>query len=176
MSERTRVKICGITRVEDGVAAARAGADAIGLNFWPGTIRCVQFAAARAIVDALPPFVSVVGLFVDPTADAVRAALSEIALDVLQFHGNEPEPFCAGFGRPYIKAVAVRPGVDLPYAGVIRPRRHGCSMLSSLRLPGGTGTTFDWGNVPQGLARPLILPAPQRAERASRSVRFIRGR
>ncbi len=68
MSERTRVKICGITRVEDGVAAARAGADAIGLNFWSGTLRSVQLDAARAIVEALPPFVSVVGLFVDPTA------------------------------------------------------------------------------------------------------------
>ena len=86
-SVRTRVKICGITRVEDGLAAARAGCDAIGLVFWPGTPRVVSVGRAREIVAALPPFVSVVGLFVDPEPDDVRATLAAVPLDLLQFHG-----------------------------------------------------------------------------------------
>src|ERR1700681_2712778 len=110
---RTRVKICGITRVEDGVAAAREGADAIGLVFWSGTPRQVSHTQAREIAAALPAFVSVVGLFVDPQPDAVRPALAEVPLDLLQFHGNEPPEMCASFGRPYVKAVHVKPGVDL---------------------------------------------------------------
>src|SRR5271169_5125644 len=110
---RTRVKICGITRVEDAIAAAHAGADAIGLVFWSGTPRCVTFGQARAIVAALPAFVTVVGLFVDPQAEAVRAALAAVPLDVLQFHGDESPELCASFGRPYLKAVPVRPGADL---------------------------------------------------------------
>src|ERR1700738_3576785 len=98
---RTRVKICGITRAEDALAAARAGADAIGLVFWSGTPRCVSFDRARAIAGALPAFVTVVGLFVDPAPEAVRAALGEVPLDLLQFHGNEPAQLCASFARPY---------------------------------------------------------------------------
>ncbi|MEP7084267.1 MAG: N-(5'-phosphoribosyl)anthranilate isomerase, partial [Betaproteobacteria bacterium] len=110
---RTRVKICGITRVDDALAAAHAGADAIGLVFWPGTPRCVGLEQARAIADALPAFVSVVGLFVDPTPEDVRAVQAAVPLDLLQFHGDETPELCASFARPYIKAVPVRPGVDL---------------------------------------------------------------
>ena len=105
---RTRIKICGITRPDDARAAASAGADAIGLIFWPGTPRVVSHAQARAIVEVLPPFVSVVGLFVDPEPEAVRAALAAVPFDLLQFHGSEPAEFCRGFGRRYLKAIAVR--------------------------------------------------------------------
>lgn len=172
---RTRVKICGITRVEDGVAAARAGADAIGLVFWPGTPRCVGFDQARAIAEAVPAFVSIVGLFVDPSADAVRAAQAAVALDLLQFHGNEAPDFCAAFGRPYIKAVPVRPGVDLlQYAGRYAQAKGWLfDAFEPGGLPGGTGTTFDWTAVPEGLARPLILSGglnPQNVEAAIRSL------
>src|SRR5271154_6210379 len=104
---RTRVKICGITRIEDGIAAAHAGADAIGLVFWSGTPRCVALGQAQAIVAALPAFVTVVGLFVDPHPDAVRETLAAVPLDILQFHGAERPEFCASFGRPYLKAVPV---------------------------------------------------------------------
>ena len=97
---RTRVKICGITRVEDGIAAAQAGADAIGLVFWGGTPRCVNFGQARSIVAALPAFVTVVGLFVDPQPEAVRAALAAVPLDMLQFHGDERPELCGSFARP----------------------------------------------------------------------------
>ncbi len=156
---RTRVKICGITRVEDGVAAARAGADAIGVVFWSGTPRCVSFELASTITQSIPAFVSVVGLFVDPTSDSVRTVLDAVPLDVLQFHGNEPADFCASFGRPYIKAVPVKPGVDLlQYAA----RYGGAQALifdafEPGGLPGGTGKTFDWNELPGALQRPLIL-------------------
>ena len=173
---RTRVKICGITRAEDAIAAARAGADAIGLNFWPGTPRCVSFEQARSIVAALPAFVSVVGLFVDPTAEAVRAALNAVPLDLLQFHGEERADFCANFGRPYIKAVPVRPGIDLlQYAALYGDARG--LLLDAFQpggLPGGTGTTFDWNQVPGSLPRPVILSGgltPQNVAAAIRAVR-----
>lgn len=157
---RTRVKICGITRVDDALAAAREGADAIGLVFWPGTPRCVEFAQARAIAAALPPFVTTVGLFVDPQPAAVRAALDAVALDMLQFHGDEPQALCASFGRPYIKAVSVRAGVDLlQYAARYRDAR---GMLFDAYdpggMPGGTGRRFDWAALAKRLAGSLAQP------------------
>jgi len=159
---RTRVKICGITRVEHGVAAARAGADAIGLVFWRGTPRVVDFGVARAIAQALPPFVTVVGLFVDPAPDEVRAALAAVPLDLLQFHGAEPPELCRAFGRPYLKAIPVASGADeaalLEYAV-----RYGdaAGLLFDAPpeggMPGGTGRTFDWSRLPGVLPRPLVL-------------------
>jgi phosphoribosylanthranilate isomerase len=116
-AHRTRIKICGITRVEHGMAAAHSGADAIGVVFWPGTPRRVSIEAAAAIVAALPPFVSTVGLFVDPEPEEVRATLAAVPLDVLQFHGHEPPEFCRAFGRPYLKAIAV--AADARGAGVV---------------------------------------------------------
>jgi phosphoribosylanthranilate isomerase len=173
---RTRVKICGITRVEDGAAATRSGADAIGLIFWPGTPRRVSLDQALSIARSVPPFVTVVGLFVDPTADAVRAVLDRIPLDLLQFHGNEPADFCASFGRPYIKAVPVVPGVDLlQYAA-----RYGDAQglifdaFEPGGLPGGTGRTFDWNALPDALQLPLILSGgltPQNVGAAIRAAR-----
>ena len=159
---RTRVKICGITRVEHGVAAARAGADAIGLVFWRGTPRVVHFGVARAIAQALPPFVTVVGLFVDPAPDEVRAALAAVPLDLLQFHGAESPELCRAFGRPYLKAIPVASGADeaalLEYAV-----RYGdaAGLLFDAPpeggMPGGTGRTFDWSRLPGVLPRPLVL-------------------
>jgi phosphoribosylanthranilate isomerase len=173
---QTRVKICGITRVDDGVAAAQAGADAIGLVFWPGTPRCVSVDQGRAIANALPAFVTVVGLFVDPIPDAVHAALAAVPLDLLQFHGDEPPDFCAGFGRPYIKAVPVRPGVDLlhyanRYAGA---RGWLFDAFQPGGLPGGTGTTFDWNEVPGGLTRPLILSGGLTSQNVGAAIRAVR--
>ena len=156
-SARTRVKICGITRVEDGIAAARAGADAIGLNFWPGTPRRVTFDQARAIVAALPAFVTVVGLFVDPQPEAVDAALAAVPLDLLQFHGDERPELCASFGRPYIKALAVRPEVDLLQYAARFDAAHGLLFDAFVPggLPGGTGTSFDWTQLPAQLTDPM---------------------
>jgi phosphoribosylanthranilate isomerase len=160
---RTRVKICGITRVDDALAAANAGADAIGLVFWPGTPRRVEFEQARAIAAALPAFVTVVGLFVDPQPAAVRAAIDAVALDVLQFHGDEPQALCASFGRPYIKAVPVRPDIDLLQYASRYPDARGMlfDAFESGGMPGGTGRTLDWQNLAMrldaGLAQALVL-------------------
>lgn len=154
----TRSKICGITRIEDGLAAARHGADAIGLVFYPPSPRLVSVAQAAAIAAALPPFVTTVGLFVNPSAAEVDAVLQELRLDLLQFHGDETPEFCAGFGVPYLKAVRVKPGVDLlQYA--IRFREAKGLLLDAFveGEAGGTGQSFDWELIPAGLAVPVIL-------------------
>jgi phosphoribosylanthranilate isomerase len=172
----TRVKICGITRVEDGLAAAKAGADAIGLVFWEGSPRRVLTARAHEIVSALPPFVTVVGLFVDPAVDDVQAVLDAVHLDALQFHGHEPASLCRAFGRPYLKAVAVADEGDLleslsPYgdaAGWLfdAPPREG--------RPGGTGRTFDWLRLPPTLDRPLVLSGGLNAGNVAAAIRQVR--
>jgi phosphoribosylanthranilate isomerase len=177
---RTRVKICGITRVEDGVAAAEAGADAIGLVLWPGSPRCVGFEQARAIVAALPAFVTVVALFVDPEPEAVRAALAAVPLDLLQFHGDEAPALCAGFARPYIKAVPVRPGIDLLQYAARFPGAHGLlfDAFQPGGMPGGTGTTFDWTRLPPQLTDPmsrrLILSGGLTPQNVAAAVRQLR--
>ena len=102
---RTRVKICGITRIADARAVVDAGADAIGLVFWPGTPRVVGVDQAQAIVATLPPYITVVGLFVDPDPAAVRSVLDAVPIDVLQFHGSEPAALCRAVGRRYVKAI-----------------------------------------------------------------------
>jgi phosphoribosylanthranilate isomerase len=177
---RTRIKICGITRVADALAAAEAGADAIGLVFWPGTPRRVEFARAREIADALPPFVTRVALFVDPDASEVRAVLDAVPIDVLQFHGDEPRSLCSGFARPYLKAVQVKDGVDLlEYAS-----RYGDAsglLFDTFRagaMPGGTGHTFDWSRlsleVRNALPAPLILSGGLDPANVGDAIRAVR--
>jgi phosphoribosylanthranilate isomerase len=159
-SARTRVKICGITRVADGRAAADAGADAIGLVFWGGTPRVVAVGRAREIADALPPFVTKVGLFVDPAPSDVRAVMDAVALDVLQFHGTETPGLCRGFGRPYLKAIHMKDGVDLVEYASLYQDAAGLLFDSFWPgdLPGGTGRAFDWSRLsPAAQAK---LPAP----------------
>jgi phosphoribosylanthranilate isomerase len=146
---RTRVKICGITRVADALCASRAGADAIGLNFWSGTPRFVEVGRAREIADALPPFVTKVGLFVDPEASQVRAILDAVPLDVLQFHGTEEPDLCRSFARPYLKAVHMKDGVDLLEYAALYEDAAGFVFDSYWPgdLPGGTGRAFDWSRL-----------------------------
>lgn len=155
---RTRVKICGITRPEDGLAAARAGADAIGLVFYASSPRAVGIATAQAIVAALPPFVTVVALFVDPAAAEVETVLQHVAVDVLQFHGNEAPEFCARFARPYLKALRMREGIDLAAEAKRYASAQGL-LLDTYKegVAGGTGESFDWGRVPRDLTLPIIL-------------------
>jgi len=178
--KRTRIKICGITRVADAMTASDAGADAIGLNFWRGTPRCVDVARARAIADALPPFVTRVALFVDPDSAQVRAVLDKVAIDVLQFHGDEPRELCGAFGRPYLKTVHMKEGVDLlEYAA--RYADASGLLFDTFRagdLPGGTGHTFDWTRlspaVRAGLTAPLILSGGLDAENVGNAIRAVR--
>jgi phosphoribosylanthranilate isomerase len=178
-TRRTRVKICGITRLEDGLAAAEAGADAIGFVFWPGTPRVVTPANACVIASALPAFVSIVGLFVDPEPEQVRATLAEIPLDMLQFHGNEAPDLCRSFGRPYVKAIPVADRGDrgglLEYAARYA---DAAGLLfdapPSGGLPGGTGRTFDWDALPAGLARPIVLSGGLNAANVGEAIRRVR--
>ena len=153
-----RIKICGITRVEDALAAARAGADAIGLVFHEASPRAVDIQRASLIVRALPPFVTSVGLFVDAEEARIRQVLERVPLDMLQFHGDEPDDFCRRFARPYLKAVRVRPGVDLDSLAGNWPGASGI-LLDSYKpgVPGGTGETFDWGLIPAQRNRNLVL-------------------
>ena len=177
---RTRVKICGITRVADAIAAANAGADAIGLNFWSGTPRFVEVGRAREIADALPPFVTKVGLFVDPDASQVRAILDALPLDVLQFHGTEEPDLCRSFARPYLKAVHMKDGVDLLEYAALYDDAAGFVFDSYWPgdLPGGTGRAFDWSrlsaDVRAKLPSAVILSGgldPRNVENAIREVR-----
>ena len=171
----TAVKICGITRIEDAVAAARCGARAIGFVFFQGSPRCVAPSLAGGIVRALPPFVTAVGLFVDATADEVRATVSSTGVQLLQFHGDETPAFCAQFGLPYVKAVRVRPGVDLlQYA---RDHRMACSLLFdafSKDAYGGTGSSFDWSLIPRNMPLPVILSGGLTPANVAQAVRAVR--
>ncbi|WP_024302202.1 phosphoribosylanthranilate isomerase [Pseudogulbenkiania sp. MAI-1] len=153
-----RIKICGITRPEDGVEAARLGADAIGLVFYEKSPRNVSIEQAREIVRALPPFVSVVALFVNPDAAFVHSVLDACPVDVLQFHGEESPEFCRSFSRPYLKAVRVRPGVDLlEWAAAYHDARGLLADAFVEGAHGGTGAVFDWTLLPPALPLPLIL-------------------
>jgi phosphoribosylanthranilate isomerase len=155
---RTRVKICGITRVQDGVAAAAAGADAIGLVFYADSPRCVETAQAAEIVAALPPFVTTVALFVNAAADEVERVIRRVTIDLIQFHGDESPDFCAALSRPYIKAIRMKQGVDLHHQ---RERyHHSCGLLvDSYRagVPGGTGESFNWSLIPADLSAEIVL-------------------
>lgn len=155
---RTRVKICGITRAEDAVAAAHCGADAIGLVFYPKSARYVDIEQAHGIMAVLPPFVTRVGLFVNPDNAQVEAVLQALALDLLQFHGEEDAEFCRSFGRPYIKAVRMREGTDLP-AMEQQYASASALLLDSYHAQqaGGSGESFNWNRVPSGLSKPIIL-------------------
>jgi phosphoribosylanthranilate isomerase len=175
-TRRTRVKICGITRATDAHAAANAGADAIGLVFWPGTPRVVTQAQAHAIVAALPPYVTVVALFVDPEPQAVRETLAAVPIDLLQFHGTEPADFCRAFGRRYVKAISVKDGVDL-LESVSSYGDAAALLFDAFRegdLPGGTGRAFDWRRLTKevraALAQPLILSGGLDAGNVERAI------
>jgi phosphoribosylanthranilate isomerase len=172
---RTRVKICGITRPEDGLAAAHSGADSIGLVFYPQSPRVVDMERARAVVRELPPFVTVVGLFVDAEPEHVRTVLEAVPVELLQFHGSEPPEYCRAFGRRYIKAVSMRAGVDVTAAS--RRYRDAAGLLLdaySTQVPGGSGAVFDWAQVPTELEQPLILAGGLSPENVVQAIRAVR--
>ncbi len=172
---RTRVKICGITRPEDAQAAARAGADAIGLVFYAPSPRYVELAQARAVCRALPPFVSVVGLFVNAARAEIEAVLEALPVDLLQFHGSETPEACTGFGRPYIKAIAMREGVD-PLASMADHSQASGFLFDAWQpvLHGGGGVTFDWGRLPAGNARALVLAGGLTADNVPAAIEQVR--
>lgn len=155
---RTRVKICGITREQDALIAARYGADAIGFVFYEASPRFVDIKTAASIASKIPPFVSRVGLFVDSASDKIEAVLANMQLDCLQFHGDESPAECESYGLSYIKAVAMREDVDL--AGIAAAYRSATGLLLDAHvpgIPGGSGRVFDWSRIRRDLDKPLIL-------------------
>jgi phosphoribosylanthranilate isomerase len=171
---RTRVKICGITRPADGVAAAQAGADAIGLVFYPKSPRYLSAERAIEIRDALPPFVQTVALFVNADAAQVSQVLGRVKPALLQFHGDETPEFCGQFGVPYVKAARVRQGLDL--LEYLRPFKGAAAWLldSFVEAYGGVGERFDWTLVPRKLERPLILSGGLERGNVAEAVRQLR--
>ena len=167
-----RVKVCGITRIDDALNAAQLGADAIGFVFWTKSARFISPQEARKIIMALPPFLSTVGVYVDPDPEWVEETCSVAGLNLLQFHGDESAEFCGQFSLPYIKAVRLRTGVDLlQYAARYSSARALLLDTFVEGKPGGTGTTFDWSLIPQNLQLPLILSGGLHADNVGLAIR-----
>ncbi len=170
-----RSKICGITRIEDALAAAEAGADAIGLVFYARSPRAVDVRQARAIIAALPPFVTTVGLFVNATRCELNEILEAVPLDLLQFHGDETPQDCEGYQRPWIKALRVRPGDDLEAACRLYAGARGILLDTYVPgVPGGTGEAFDWSLVPARLSKPVILAGGLSAANVGQAIAQVR--
>ena len=169
----TRIKCCGMTRVEDAMLAAQLGVDAIGMVFTARSKRCVSLAQARAIVDALPPFVSTVALFMDDDASLVRQVLDQVRPTLLQFHGFESDGWCMQFGHSFVKAIAMGGGAaasprfrEHPHAAAILLDGHGQGEA------GGSGKTFDWRTLPADLGCPMILAGGLDADNVSAAIRM----
>lgn len=171
----TRIKICGITRPDDARVAADCGADAIGLVFYDPSPRAVDIARAREICNALPPLISVVGLFVNPLPELVRAVLADVPLAWLQFHGDEDEAFCGQFDRPYYKAIRVRDSETV--ARAYSDFANAAGLLVDAYDPeryGGTGQTFNWAWLPAERPLPLMLAGGLTPANVADAVRQIR--
>jgi len=170
---RTRVKICGITRPSDARAAAEAGADAIGLVFYPRSPRFLSVERALEIRDALPPFVQTVALFVNPDAAQVAQVIGRVKPALLQFHGDESPRFCGEFGVPYVKACRVKRGVSaLEY---LRPFSQAAAWLFDSHVPeyGGVGESFDWSLVPK-TDKPVVLSGGLSAANVAEAIRRVK--
>ena len=172
---RTRIKICGITRIEDALLACELGADAIGLVMAPDSPRCLSIERARAIRDALPAFVSAVVLSHDLSAGHLSQIIEQVRPDVIQFHGSEDAAFCESFGLPYVKAIGMAGGVDAGQIAATHPRARGFVLDGHAPgAQGGQGRTFDWSRVPRNLDRPIILAGGLSADNVARAIREAR--
>lgn len=171
---RTRIKICGITRAQDLRSAVALGADALGFVFYPPSPRCLTAERAVDLVRAVPPFVTPVGLFVNAEPAAVLDVLTSVPLQLLQFHGDEDAAYCRQFGRPYIKAARMRPGLDLVEYAASFPDARGLLLDAFVEGYGGAGQVFDWRLIPEKLPLPLILSGGLEASNIEAAVRTVR--
>jgi len=172
---KTTVKICGLTRAEDALAAAELGAHALGFVFYPPSPRHISARRAAEIIRALPPFVTTVGLFVNANADDVTSVIDEVPLGLLQFHGDETPHYCAQFRRPYIKALRVRPGVDLLQYALQYESARGLLLDAFVAgVPGGTGESFDWNLIPAKLPLPVVLSGGLNNGNVIEAIRRVR--
>ncbi len=172
--KRTRIKICGITRAEDALNAVESGADAIGFVFYAKSPRYITVQKAAEIAKSLPPFVSIVALFVDAENEEINSVLDSVPVDILQFHGEESQKICQSYDRPYIKAIKMRDDVNLvqlsnDYTDAI------ALLLDSFveGTQGGTGQKFDWSRVPPDLNKPIILAGGLSPENVAAAISEI---
>lgn len=173
--QRTRVKICGITRVEDALNAVNLGADAIGLVFYAPSPRAIRIEQAQAIVSAIPPFVSVVGLFVNAPKSEIESILSQVHLDVLQYHGDETPEDCMQINLPYYKAIRVKADTNLlQYAIEFKSAKALLLDTYSDAAVGGTGQTFDWKLIPDNLTKPIILAGGLTPDNVNQAVMQVK--
>ena len=171
----TSVKICGITRVEDALAAVRLGTHALGFVFYAESPRYVTPEHAAGIVRQLPPFVAAVGLFVNAEASAVQRVLEQVPLNLLQFHGEETPELCGQFRVPYIKAVRVRAGLDLLQYAQLYSAGRGLLLDAYVEgAHGGTGSVFDWRLIPRELPLPVVLSGGLNPANVSDAIRGVR--
>ncbi len=172
---RTRVKICGITRVEDALIAVAQGADAIGLVFYPPSPRYVTPAQAAEIVNALPAFITVVALFVDASRADVEAVLSQVNIDLIQFHGQETADECRQYGKSYMKAIRVKSDTNLvQYTTKYSDAKALLLDTYAEGVPGGTGQVFDWTIIPKNLSKPIVLAGGLDAENVEQAIRQVK--
>ena len=172
---RTRIKICGFTRIQDAVFASRLGVDAIGLVFYFPSPRNVQIVQAREIVQALPAFTSVVALFVDEDESRIREVLKAVPIDIIQFHGDENPEACRIYNKPYIKALRMQQDIDI--ANCASSYHDAAGLLLDAYHPntkGGTGNKFDWAMIPQQYTFPLILAGGLDADNAKQAVQSVK--
>ena len=171
----TRIKICGLTRVQDIEAVANSRADALGLVFYDKSPRYVTAPQAAQLVQILPPFITVVGLFVNAEASFVHHVIDHVPLAVLQFHGNESPEFCMQFGKPYLKAIRVKSGVDLLQCAMRYHSAQGLLLDAYVEgMEGGTGSTFDWNLIPSKLSLPVILSGGLHAGNVGQAIKQVR--
>jgi phosphoribosylanthranilate isomerase len=171
----TRIKICGITRPEDARVAVDSGADAIGLVFYAESPRCVDQERAAQIAAAVPPFVTVVALFVNELATDIARILQHVPVGLIQFHGDEDAAFCRQFGRPWIKALRVRAGMDLQRTCLEYEGARGILLDNwEAGIPGGTGKSFDWGLAEAALPLPVVLAGGLNEENVASAIGRVR--
>jgi len=173
-SVRTRIKICGVSRDTDVEAAVNAGADAIGLVFYPKSPRFVTLERATNLARALPPFVTPVALFVNATVAEVDAVCAAIPHVLLQFHGDETPAFCAASGRPYLRAIRVSSGVDLLDSARQHPHAQAILFDAEVEGFGGGGKVFDWSLIPSDVPRPVVLSGGLHAENVIQGIQAVR--
>lgn len=171
---KTRIKICGLTREKDVDAAVAAGADAIGFVFHPPSARFVTPQRAAELARRIPPFVAVVGLFVNATPETVLAACDGLPISILQFHGDEDVAFCRQFARPYLRAARVRPGLDLLEFARAFPDARGLLLDAFVEGYGGGGQVFDWALIPPRLPGFLVLSGGLTAANVGAAIERVR--
>jgi len=172
---RTRIKICGITNREDAKSAVEAGADAIGLVFYEKSPRYVAINSAAQIIKHIPPFINCIGLFVDADESYVRKVMQAVAIDTLQFHGQESEQACAMYNKPYIKALRMSEDINLIEQCEKYLSANALLLDTYVKgVPGGTGQAFDWNMIPKNLIKPIILAGGLHENNVKDAISLVR--